>query len=292
MGGLAAGAAGLVGGALLGGRRGGGGGGGRPGVRDVKTSTSPWAGQQPFLKEVFRRAQGLSNRPMQQFPGERVVGFSPETEEALDLTAQRARAGSPLTQSAQQQLQRTLDSDIVSEPQFQRDFSRMARSVAPQITSTFATRGRGRGGGIREAQTRSLGDIFTNLYGQERQRQLGAARMAPALAGLDYADIGRLAQVGGQRESLQQQRMADEIRRFQFQQMEPLDRLQRYASLVAGGSFGSEGTQQIPYMRQPSSFGKDLLGGALGGAQLGSTFGGPWGAGLGALGGGLLSGFG
>jgi hypothetical protein len=136
-----------------------------------------------------------------------------------------------------------------------------------------------------------LGDIFTNLYGQERKRQLGAASMAPALAGLDFADIGRLAQVGGQRESLQRERLQDQIRRFQFAQAEPLDRLQRYAALVAGGSFGSEGTQQIPYMRQPSSFGKDLLGGALGGAQLGASFGGPMGAGLGALGGGLLSGF-
>lgn len=64
-----------------------------------KTSTqesTPWEGQQPYLKDLFSQAQGLFDQgPQQYFPGQTVAPFSPQTQMGMDATMQRAQGGSP-----------------------------------------------------------------------------------------------------------------------------------------------------------------------------------------------------
>ena len=66
------------------------GGGGKPEVvrepvQQTQTSTTtPWAAQQPFLETGFERAESeILNQPLQFFPGQTYVDYSPETEQAL-----------------------------------------------------------------------------------------------------------------------------------------------------------------------------------------------------------------
>ena len=70
------------------------------------------------------------------------------------------------------------------------------------------------------------GNIAFNQYGAERARQQQAAAQAPAMADLDFADLSRLGQVGAAREAQQAAELQDQIRRFEFQQQIPSQKLE------------------------------------------------------------------
>src|SRR5215475_13533784 len=64
--------------------------------------SDPWSQQQPYLQQVFGEAQRLYNQPAPSyFPGQTYADFSPEQTLAMQGTADRALAGSPLTNAAQ-----------------------------------------------------------------------------------------------------------------------------------------------------------------------------------------------
>ncbi len=68
------------------------------GGSDTSTqSSSPWSGQQPFLTDVMRQAQGMfgSGVGQQYYPGQTVAPFSPQSQQAFDMITQRALSGSP-----------------------------------------------------------------------------------------------------------------------------------------------------------------------------------------------------
>lgn len=114
-------------------------------------------------------------------------------------------------------------------------------------------------------------------------RQLQAAGMAPGMAAADYADIDRLYQTGQAQESYQQAALADEMKRFDFQQNLPAAKLQSFLSAAYGAPMGQQTTQPIYRNPMANIFGGAALGGALGGSQYG---------GIGAALGGLAGAFG
>jgi len=68
------------------------------GGTDTTTSqSSPWSGQQPYLSDVFRQAQGMFNSGVgqQYYPGQTVAPFSPQSQQAFDMITNRALSGSP-----------------------------------------------------------------------------------------------------------------------------------------------------------------------------------------------------
>ena len=67
------------------------------GGSQTQTSESePWAGQQPYLKDLFSQAQGLfQGGPQQYYPGETVAPFNEQQLSGMDLLTQRALGGSP-----------------------------------------------------------------------------------------------------------------------------------------------------------------------------------------------------
>lgn len=222
------------------------------------------------------------------FPGQTFAGFAPEQEEALGLQAARARAGSPVTRSAQDLATSTLRGDFLAGgPGFEAAYQSAANRIIPQVSSTFGRAGRTGSGLAQTAQTQALGDAFANLYGQERGRQLTAAALSPQLAAQDYADIGALSQVGAQRQGLEQQSINEAMARHDF----PYQQLVRQANLLGAITPGAGQVQTSPLYRNT---GAGILGGALVGGGLageGGPLSGilpPW---LGALGGGLLGGF-
>lgn len=116
-------------------------------------------------------------------------------------------------------------------------------------------------------QLSSLGLLGSNYLGGVGASNQAAA-LAPGLAASDYTDIGQLAQVGAQRESLSQQQLQDKISRFNYGQQLPYNMLQNYAGLISGTP-AIGGTTTMP----GASTGQNLLGGGLAGAGLAQMFG-------------------
>lgn len=244
--------------------------------------------------------------PQQFFPGSTVVPFAPQTQQALQLTEERALAGSPLTASAQQTTQDIIEGRGVNPflagavqsaiTPIQEQFT---GQVLPDIRSAFTSVGRS-GGGREEAALqnaitgfgRGVGEIGGQLAfqsaEQEAQRQLQATGLAPALASQDFVDINALLGVGQTFEAQQAAQLQEDLARFQFEQQAPGASLNDLINQLTGATAGL-GTTSIsqPGVAQPSSF-LTGAGGALSGAAAGSTFG-PVGAvvggGLGLLGG-------
>jgi len=222
------------------------------------------------------------------FPGQTFAGFAPEQEEALGLQASRARAGSPVTRSAQDLATSTLRGDFLAGgPGFDAAYQSAANRIIPQVSSQFGRAGRTGSGLAQTAQTGALGDAFANLYGQERGRQVTTSALAPRLAAQDYADISALSGVGAQRQGMEQQGINEAMARHDF----PYQQLLRQAGLLSAITPGAGSVQTSPLYRNT---GAGILGGALLGGGLageGGPLSGmlpPW---LSALGGGLLGGF-
>lgn len=270
----------------------------RPAPAPATTTTvqtaEPPAFIRPFLEEAAEAAvQEFRGAPQQFFPGETVVPLAPESEEALRLTAQRARAGSPLVTSAQQTALETVQGRGVNPflapaaaaataPLFER----FQEETLPGLRSAFAGIGRSGSGAEERALQRATRELGRGVSEQaarlalagsesEAQRQLAATQLAPGLAEQDFTGFQRLAQVGATRESQEAARLQEEIDRFNFAQNARQQQInQLIGQLGALGGGGVTTTQQIQQAaRSPSSPLIGGLGGAATGAGLGSLFG-------------------
>jgi len=232
-----------------------------------QANSSPWSEQQPFLKTGFQSAQdNVLNRPLQYFGGSTVVGFDPATEQSLNMTQQRATAGSPLLGQAQGEIGKTLSGDYLNQgnPAFQGMLERSIspirqeyqQTVVPGLNGSFAGAGRYGSNAFQTARgqaadsyMRNVGDVASGLayanYGDERGRMQTAAGLAPSLAQADYADAGMLGQVGAAREGQAQAQLQDQVNRFNFQQSEPTNRLAQYMGLIGGGYGGQSTSSQV-----------------------------------------------
>lgn len=292
--------------------KGGGGGGGATQTQTVQKA-DPWSGQQPFLTDIFGRAQTQYGTNLPFFPGQTFASPSLETNLALSAQGNRAISGSPLTNAAQTELTNTLSGQYLSggNPAFSAMAERaisplrseFTNTIIPGIESRFAAAGRygspslaNTMGQAADRYMRAVGDVGASLayqnYGDERTNQMRGMMFAPTLAQQDYFDIAKLAETGAAREDIAQQQINEDIARYNYNQMEPWQRLGLYSNLVQGYYGGqNEGmtTQTLP----PRSIGAGMLGGAaLGGGLgyllgpqlgLGAGYGGLAGAGAGSL---------
>ena len=217
-------------------------------------------GIDPFLKPYVEYGLEEGKKLYQApgpgfFPGQTYVSPSEATQQALQMAQQRATAGSPLLQAAQQQQLQTVQGRGVNP------FLQGALSATYQPTveaAQEATRGlqsqtsqAGRYGSdamgqIAERQAaglgRGLGGSLSSLaYGSseaEAQRQAAAIQGAPALAQADYTDIQALLKAGQGGEEYQKAALQDAMNRYNYQQQLPQQKLQQFANLfssVPGG---------------------------------------------------------
>jgi hypothetical protein len=160
-----------------------------------------------------------------------------------------------------------------------------AQGLGSGISDAFAAMDYQNYGDERNRQMAASGQIG-QMYGDERGRMMQASALAPAAANQDYFDIAKVAEVGAQKDAMEQQGIDEAMARHEFQYAEPWNRLGNWNSILSGGmDFGTKtGTTRQPTQR--SSLGADLLGAGMLGASL---FAGPAGpammAGAGALGG-------
>ena len=170
-------------------------------------------------------------------------------------------------------------------------FDALSGRVSQAVSSQFGRAGRQGSGGHAEATARALGDLGAQIdfadygrerglqqqaqqaiqgaFGQERGAQQASSMFAPQLAQQDYADIGRLADVGGVRQGQGQAQLSDLVNRWNFAQNQPQNQLNAFMGNVGGG-YGGTTSSTVPYY---SNMGAGILGGAATGAGIGSMFG-------------------
>lgn len=235
-------------------------------TRTITQSSGPPAYAKPFLEYGMSQAKELyQGGAPQYYPGQTVVGYSPESEMALAGQRQMAVSGSPfipMTQAAV--MQNLMGTNPLQSAAF--------KPVVDQVAAQFASAGR-YGSGAQQ------GALASALAPMAYQAQQDAIAQAPAAYDFGFSDLRKLAEVGAAREAQSQAELEADMQRFQFEQESPLNALANYMSIIQGGTVGGESSK--PVYRQPIG---SALSGALGGAQLGGMFGAP---GLGAAAGGL-----
>lgn len=232
----------------------GGGGGGST----TSTGIDPYL--KPYVTYGLEEAKRLYQTDSPQFfPGQTYVSPSDATNQALQMAQQRATAGSPLVQAAQQQQLETIQGRGVNP------FLQGALSAAYQPTveaAQEATRGlqsqassAGRYGSAAMGQVaerqaaglgRGLGNSLSNLAYQsseaEAGRQAAAATNAPQMAQSDYFDIQALLKAGQGGEQYQQAALQDAMNRFNYEQNLPGQKLQQFTNLFSQAPAGTTST--------------------------------------------------
>jgi hypothetical protein len=233
---------------------------GQTGTQTATQSIDPML--RPYVEFGLGEARRLYENPTPYAPFQTYVSPSETTTSALSGIQQRAMAGSPLTQSAQAQLGRTISGDYLSgNPFFQGAFQAATRPLEQQfgqnimdIRSKLSSSGRyGSGaqtaleGRAAEGLATGMSDIAGKLayqnYADERQRQMAATMAAPEMAMADYSDLTKLLGAGQLGEQYDQARIADELARYQY--ASPESRLGTFLSGVYQAPSGSQTSQPI-----------------------------------------------
>jgi hypothetical protein len=246
----------------------GGGGSQQTGTQTVTNQIDPML--KPYVEFGLEEAKRLYQSPTPYAPFQTYVDPSQSTLSALGGIEQRAMAGSPLTQSAQAQLGRTISGDYLSgNPFFQGAFQAATRPIEQQfqqnigdIRSKASSAGRyGSGaqtqleGRAYDALSQGLSDVGGKLayqnYADERQRQMAATMAAPEMAAAEYNDLSKLLAAGTAREGYTQAQIADQLARYQYQM--PESRLSTFLTGVYGAPSGS--VSERPIYSNPSQQG-------------------------------------
>lgn len=295
-------------------------------MAETVTTSSIDPALRPFLTEGLQRARSLflTGEQPRFFEGQTYVSPSEQTLSALQQQEQLATQANPALQQAQQAylqslggIGQTASGAFLGANPYQAQMmqaatrpleQQFANQVLPSISSMFSRAGRYGSGAMEralgqatEAQTRALGDITSNIAGQQfqqerglqQQAQLGLAQLAsaaPSIYSQQFLPSQQLAQVGAAREQIAALPLQEQMQRFQFQQQLPYQQLSGYLSSVYGSPMGSFGTQtqtmpQNRVMGTLAGAGLGYLGGQfLGGSSLmNPATSGIIGAGLGGL---------
>ena len=246
-------------------------GGGSTQTIQSGTMANPLA--QPFIKYGMGEEKKLyQSATPQYYPSSTVVGFSPETQQALSGMRAAASAGSPMIPAVQQAVMQNLTG---TNPLFQGAL----QGTIQQAMQPAMSAGRYGSGYAQKAVAEAVAPL---MY----QAQQQAIQQAPAAREFGFADLQTLAGVGAAREAQEQAELQADIQRFNFEQARPAQKLADYLAMIQGGTTAlGGGVQQV--QRNPAL---GFLSGAMGGMQLGQGI--PQlGGGAGALLGGLLGGF-
>lgn len=216
------------------------------GAEQGRTSTDLPSWQADPLRDLAKRAEGLSNQTMSYYGGNTVAGFSPEQSMAQNLARMRATGGSPLIKGAQGQVGDIIGGKYLtpdSNPWLKSYYEKAAETAMPQIDSAAVNAGRYGSGAWGQMRGRTAGELASGIYGKayetERDRQMNAMNMAVPLAREDYYDIGKLAAVGEEKQGMEQANIDAEIKKHEFGQQEPWQRLGMYRNLLTGDFGGT-----------------------------------------------------
>jgi hypothetical protein len=259
------------------------------GSNTTTQKADPWAGQQPYLLDLYAKAQGL---PTQQFfPGQTYATPSDLTYTAEQLAEQTALgpqtsiAGSILP-SLEEQLMSPAQrfSDPLLQESLRAALSPMEESASRLLQQTRRDSiGAGQLGGTRQGilesevikdlltkQSNVARQLYGDIYGDALTAQGRALGLAPQAMSTIMQPSSTLANIASAQTARAQQPITEAMQRFAFEQEAPGRALSQYAN-IAGGTI-IPGTQTTT---GPGTSGPGVVAGALGGAGLGSLLAGP-----------------
>ena len=285
------------------GKKGGGGG-----STTTVQQADPWAGQQPYLKDVFQQAQNLYNAggmAPNYYPGQTVANQSDWTKQAMQMQADRATAGSPLIDSASNAMSNITSGNALANNQglntlnelAQQDnpytdelFNRANNQVQASLDSNFNRAGR-YGSGAHEAAAADAANNLANqmysglwdkradaagtagqLYNTGIGQQVVAGQTGQQLANQAYTDAAALSEAGGMMDDYNQQLINAAIDKYNYEQQQPLTALSNYNQLIQG-SYGGTTTSTAKQNTGSTSRLGNVLGGGLSGAATGAMIG-------------------
>tara|TARA_R100001510_G_scaffold22044_1_gene19310 strand:- start:784 stop:1782 length:999 start_codon:yes stop_codon:yes gene_type:complete len=157
------------------------------------------------LQETYGFARNLNPAV---FAGDRIAGFTPLEQQAQSMIAQRAAAGDPTVQQAQGLLGNIISGETATNPFLQTQIDNAISGAVNQATSQYALGGRLGSGAFGSALgagiTGAAAPILAQQVERDANRQLQAARMAPALAQERFRDLSMLQGVGADQRGMQQ----------------------------------------------------------------------------------------
>ena len=246
------------------------------------TRQEPWVGQQPYLLDLYAKAQGL---PTQQFfPGQTYASPSDLTFQAEQLAEQAALgpqstiAGS-IVPSIQEQLMSP--AQRFSDPLLQESLRAGLRPMEESASRLLqqARRGAtqaGQLGGSRQGilESEVIKDLLTkqsdvasrlygDVYGQTLAAQGRGLGLAPTAMQSIMSPSASLANIATAQTARAQQPIDEAMQRFAFEQAAPGQALSQYAN-IAGGTI-LPGTQTTT---GAGTSGPGALAGAVGGGGL------------------------
>lgn len=160
----------------------------------IQRDVNIYLDQKPYFKQSLKDAQDIYQKGAK---GE----FSADTLEAVRRMKERAMKGSDLSRLSQSEMMKTLGGGYLnSNPYLDEAVNRAQRSSANTIQSAFASSGRYGSGAMGNAIGRASGEIGSQMYGnnyeRERARMFEALPMAQQMALMDYEDIDKLREAG------------------------------------------------------------------------------------------------
>jgi hypothetical protein len=238
-------------------------GGSKGGGSQQQTTTSGIdPSMRPYVEKGLSEAQRLyETYTPQYYGGQTYVSPSAQTESALTMAEQQARAGSPLINQAMAQQQGAVGGQYLGANPFLEAALKPGQEAATQAynQAISGTRSQAAGAGrygsgaqnqLESLSQQNLANALANQAGQaayqnyatERGLQEQAARNAPQMAQAAYQPINQLLQTGQARENYAQQALQAELDRFNFQQNLPYQRLAQFTSTVAGQPLTTQST--------------------------------------------------
>ena len=280
------------------GKKGGGGG-----STTTVQKADPWAGQQPYLQDVFQQAQQLYNSggmAPNYYPGQTVADQSQWTQNALQMQANRAQSGSPLITNASNAMNNITTGQALAgnhglntlnqlsqedNPYVDELYNRANSQAQSAINGNFSAAGRYGSGAHSAASADAANNLANEMYSTLWDKRADAAQAAgqlyntgigqqvvagqagQQLANQAYTDAAALSEAGGIMDEHNQQLINADIDRYNYDQQKALLALQNYNNLIQG-SYG--GTTTSTGQQSSGSTLGNVLGGALTGGGLGA----------------------
>ena len=262
----------------------------------------PWAGQQPYLQDIFQQAQQLYNAggmAPNYYPGQTVAGQSDWTKQALQMQADRAQSGSPLITNASNAMNNITTGQALAgnqglntlnqlsqedNPYVDELYNRANSQVQANLDGNFNRAGRYGSGAHEAAAADAANNLAAQMYSSLWDKRADAAQSAgqlyntgigqqvvagqtgQQLANQAYTDAEALSQAGGMMDDYNQQLINADIDRYNYNQQKALLALQNYNNLIQG-SYGGTSTTTGQQSNSGSTLG-NVAGGALTGGGL------------------------
>lgn len=226
------------------------------------------------------------------YDGQVIADFTPQQQQAIALTTDRALEGSPLVDGAQ-----NFATDLVSgvyqdNPYLNDMIDLLGKQANQRVNQSFNASGRMGSGANADTAARAITEaqlpFLLNQYNTGIEQRLAGANIAPMLAREDYYDMSKLAAAGEAQQGQNQRYLDEDLREYMYNVQAPYNALNDYANIIYASPANQHTTTNATTTNTQS--GGSGLGTALGIASLAAApFTGGMSLGMGGLGG--LGGF-